>query len=225
MLPQVTARASASGLDKVLVVVTPHQDDEMRLTSYLTRIADQRDRIIQPVCVTDGSSTNVRNRLGLTREQCTRWRDREQDASFDWLTDGWSEPVIRLGFTDGASDREEVRYALDVILNRYEGMEVEVYCATWHPDRPESTPSDLNVDHVATALAVRDVTGAHGVVARYARHYHQWNLGGAGYLPASTQQFNRIEGAVGSYVTIGQRSAGYAFRMVLDSGGYCKVTS
>jgi hypothetical protein len=101
----------------------------------------------------------------------------------------------------------------------------EIYVATWHPDREESTVSDRHVDHAALALAVRDLAAAYGVVARYARHYGQRKgYSGAAYQARTEQQWNRIEGAVAAYKVIGQRSARPSFQSVLDTRGSVKVT-
>lgn len=209
------------------VILAPHQDDEtIRLSAYITHMADRGDDLAL-ITVTDGSATSVRRRLGLTGAQTARWRDREQDTAWAWLTDGRGGPATRLGFTDGAADH---RVVADAVADRLASMRgrPELYVATWHHDRPGAYvpgpgAGDAHPDHVACVLAARALAGD-GVTVRYARHPERSHLTGTQTYGTTDAQFLRVQAAVAAYRTVGQRSVPDQFRAVLAARGRSVIT-
>lgn len=216
-----TIASPASAASYATVILSPHQDDEtLRGSGYITFAADRGDSI-RLVNVTNGAATGVRGKLGLTRAEIIRWRDREQSAAWDWLTDGRGGSIIRLGFEDGQAKRSSIRTA---VQNQLSGMtgSPELYVATYPYDRPDAyIPSagggDAHVDHIACVQAARDLE-SDGVTVRYMRHPDKSNLSGAKY-DTTTKQFYRVQGAVAAYRTIGQRSVPEQFDSVLAARG------
>ena len=100
------------------------------------------------------------------------------------------------------------------------GGGTELYVATWHHDRPDSTKADKHVDHVACVLAARDLADM-GVPVRFAKHPGER---GYGYTPGPHQSL-RIESAIASYKMIGQRSVRATFREVKEINGRAVVSS
>lgn len=196
------------------VILAPHQDDEtIRLSAYIAAMADRGDDTAL-ICATDGSATGVRKSLGLSYDQITRWRNREQETAWSWLTDGRGGPITRLGFTDGKAQRAKIRTALE---QQFQGMSgaPEIYAATWWWNKAGNHVGDKHTDHIACLQAAQDVAKAHGVVLRAARHPGAPGTG-VKYKPTA-HQMHRIEGAVGAYQVIGQRSVSQTFRDILKN--------
>lgn len=210
--PLIATAAPARANGYSTLVLAPHQDDEtIRLAAYVAYAADRGDDI-SLLTATDGCATGVGRSLNLTRSQVTQWRNREQAAAWAWLTDGRGE-IHRAGLTDGRATRRQVRDAVAARLDAMPGNP-ELYVATWHHDKPGHHPGDEHPDHVACVLAARDLA-RDGVTVRYARHPSIEGRG-ATYSP-NVDQALRIEGAVGAYTVIGQRSVPTSLKAVLDN--------
>lgn len=186
---------------RTTVVLSPHPDDEViRLSHYSAIAADRGDRMIL-VQATDGGATSVGRRLGLTPKETTRFRYREQDSAWSWLTDGRGE-VVRLGLPDGGAGASSIYSAVKKIMAN--SAAPELYVATWHYDRSTSVSADKHRDHIACVDAGRRL-GNEGYVVRYAIHPSA-NQRGTTYFRRTVQQQLRVEGAVASYQPIGRRS-------------------
>lgn len=207
---------------RTVVVLSPHQDDEAnRLCAFAVVAADRGDTL-ELLQATDGAATGVGPREGLSPQTLTRWRDREQTAYWDWVTDGRGT-ITRLGLPDGRADREWIRAALEARLSEAPGTP-ELYVATWHHDHPESHPADQHPDHVACVLAARDIRDASGLPVRFGRHAEHLDRAGTLYHAASPEQRLRVEGALASYSVIAQRSVPASYRRMLENGGSSLVT-
>lgn len=210
-LPAPAVARTSSGYSTL--VLAPHQDDEtIRLSAYIAFAADRGDDV-SLLTATDGGATKVGGQLGLTRSKLTRWRNREQDAAWAWLTDGRGGQIHRAGLPDGGATRKAVRDALAARLSAMPGTP-EVYVASWHHDKAGHYLGDEHPDHVACIMAARDMA-ADGVTVRYARHPTTTGRG-ANYSPTDEQML-RIEGAVSAYTVIGHRSVAYQLNSVLSN--------
>lgn len=208
---------------RATLILSPHQDDEViRLAGYIT-IASDRGDDLHLINATDGGATSVRKRLNLTRSEVTKWRNREQRHTWEWLTNGrGAGKWTNLNEPDGASKWRNIR---DGVLNTLSGMDgmSEVYVANWHHDRPDSVNADKHHDHVQCNLAARALADQ-GIIVRYARHISQTHRNGTmSYVP-SQQQFYRIEGAVAAFRVVGNRSTPESLRAVLNARGKSVIT-
>lgn len=223
----VTAQARPASTGYASAVLSPHQDDEtLRLSAYLAFMADRGDEVAL-INATDGSSTVVRGDLGLTRAETTRIRNREQRHAWAHLTDGRGPSVINLGFRDGSADARAIYLA---VLAQLQGMggDPECYVAAYPPDRehsyrPSARGGDNHPDHIACVEAGR-MLAADGVTVRYAIHATQTHKPGGTVYETTDRQFLRVEAAVASYRTIGQRSVPDQFREVLATRGRSVVS-
>lgn len=210
--PKTVAEPNASG--RITYVFVPHPDDAViRLSHYLVFAAHRGDRIVI-VTITDGSSTSVRNRLGLTRKEITRVRYIEQEAAMRFLTDGKAE-FIRLGYQDGSARWIDIYDDMRGIIGS-PAQGKEIYVASWHHDSPESVHGDKHTDHVAAVLAAREFA-EEGHVVRYGRHPLSKATRGTKYFAASTVDKLMVEGAVNAYRPIGWRSVPEELRPVLST--------
>lgn len=198
-----TAVPAAAAPGRTTIVLSPHQDDEVvRLSHYTTIAADRGDRMILAQA-TDGAATYVGSRLGLTGQQTSDWRHREQASAWSWLTDGRGT-IERLGEPDGAASSDRIYAGVREIVNANSDTQVEVYVATWHHDRATSVSADKHTDHVACVKAARRL-GKEGVVVRYAVHPTATQKGYS-YYARNLQQELRVQAAVDAYRVIGRRS-------------------
>lgn len=204
------------------IVLSPHQDDEANRVSAYVAIAADRGDTVELVQATDGAATGVGRAEGLSPQTLTRWRDREQNAYWDWITDGRGT-ITRLGLPDGGADRESIRRGLETRLAAVSGT-AELHVATWHHDHPEAHRADLHPDHVACVLAARDIRDATGICVRFGRHAEHLDRAGTLYQPQTHEQRLRIEGALASYTVIAQRSVPASFRRMIANGGSSLIT-
>lgn len=196
-------KAGAAEAARTTIVLSPHPDDEaIRLSHYAVIAADRGDKMIL-VQASDGSATGVRRRLGLSYDEITRYRYREQDSAWSWLTDGRGS-IVRLGLPDAGVRQNDVYSGVRSLINSEATNNIEVYVATWHYDRPTSVPADKHSDHRAVVDAARRF-GAEGLVVRYAIHPTA-NQRGTTYFQRTTQQKVRVEGAAAAYQPIGRKS-------------------
>lgn len=219
------APLGTAGRGYATLIVSPHPDDELiRTGPYSIWASDQGDTV-GLITVTDGGATAVKSKLGLTYEETVRWRNREQRAAFDWLTDGRTGPVMNLGFPDGATNVAAIRDAIEAAFGQMTGKP-ELYVAAWHHDRPDSVPGhsgDEHPDHINVVLAARDIAKAHGIVVRFARHPSATHLSGTRYA-ISRKQLYRLEGAAAAYKVIGQRSVSALFRPLINGTAISRIT-
>lgn len=216
------APGSATTDPRTTLVLSPHQDDEAnRVSAYVAIAADRGDQV-ELVQATDGAATGVGRSEGLTAQTLTRWRDREQTAYWDWITDGRGT-ITRLGLADGGADRAAIRAGLEDRLAAATGP-AELYVATWHHDHPEAHQADLHPDHIACVLAARDVRDASGITVRFGRHADHLDRAGTLYRPQTHVQELRIEGALASYAVIARRSVPGTYARMLANGGASLIT-
>ena len=200
---------------RTTLVLSPHPDDEViNLAHYIAYAADRGDRLIL-VEATDGCGTRVGRELGLTPEQTTLWRYREQDHAWEWLTGGRGE-IVRLGMHDMQADSSTI---LDALTPLVADPTTELYVASWHYDRPEAVQANVHPDHVACVDAAR-VLQSRGTIVRYAVHPSAGKVRSAKYR-AEGHRLLRVQGAVDSYQVIGRRST-RTLDLVLD--GQTRVT-
>lgn len=203
-------KAEAVEAARTTIILSPHPDDEViRLAHYAARVADRGDRLIL-VQATNGAATHVGRDLGLTPEETTAWRYREQNHAWDWLTYGQGE-IVRLGLPDAGLRPEPVVEALTDLVTE---PTTEIYVSSWHYERPEAIRGDQHPDHMACVDAAR-VMQERGVIVRYAVHPTSPTVRSAKYR-AEGHQLLRVQGAVDSYQVIGRRST-RNLDLVLDS--------
>lgn len=225
-LPLLGATAAATQPDakkRATLILSPHQDDEtIRLGGYIAFSFDRGDDL-SLVCVTDGAATNVAKKLGLSKSQTARWRNREQATAWDWLTDGKGAPPTNLGFPDGGAKVNQIVESTMDILRGMSGQP-EVYVATFPPERkhayiPYPKSGDAHVDHIACVRAGEILSGR-GVIVRYARHPKKSHISGSStYEMTTDHQMHRMRAAVDAYRTIGYRSVPDQLRAAVDTRG------
>lgn len=209
-------------------ILSPHQDDEIiRFAAYIIHAADRGDNLAL-IQATDGAATTIGRKLGLTPEETSRYRNREQFHSWDNLTDGRTGNVTYLNFPDGGAQANDLYRATKRALESMGGQH-ECYVATYPPDGPyayipNKTAGDAHPDHVACVEAGK-MLAADGVVVRYAVHPTQAHrTGGTATYTTNEKEYWRVESAVAAYRTIGQRSTPKSFKYVLDFGGRSVIT-
>ena len=198
-----TPKAEAANAARTTIILSPHPDDEaIRLSHYAVIAADRGDKMIL-VQASDGSATKVRRNLGLSYDEITRYRYREQDSAWSWLTDGRGG-IVRLGLPDAGVRQNDVYKGVRSLIDSEGTSGIEVYVATWHYDRPTSVRADKHNDHMAVVDAARRL-GAEGLVVRYAIHPTA-SQRGTTYFQRTSQQKVRVEGAAAAYQPIGRKS-------------------
>lgn len=208
---------------RTTIMVAPHQDDDLRLAAYALRCADRGD-LLYMICSTDGAATRQGQLLGLDAPKVTTVRDREARNAWEWMTFGQGEPLMSLGLPDGATNPAMVTAALNATLDTLPLTDdVEIYSSTWHYDRDGAVNADQHVDHRAVRDAVMTVAASRGWAARYARH-HTALIQGAWYRPRDDRDRIHLDGAIGSYAPIGQKSASQTFAYIAEHGLRTRVT-
>lgn len=226
------AQTSAPGLPaacqgevehRLTVVVSPHPDDETRLTGYLPMAAARGDDLMM-IQVTNGGGTAVQHKEGLTKDETIRFREREQDNFWRWITDDAGGPIIRLGQEDAATSQYEIEVAmLDVIYGMHPDTCPEFYVAAYPPGLPRSTASDNHADHINVVNAAYSLR-EYGYVVRFARHSGSFHQGGGMLYEAKNNlQRLQIDGALSSYNVIGYRSAKSTFDSIRAIGGATRI--
>ena len=207
---------------RTTLVLSPHQDDEAsRLAAYVAIAADRGDTV-ELVQATDGTATGVGRSEDLSARTLQRWRDREQQSCWDWLTDGRGT-ITSLELVDGSARAEDIRAGVEARLAASTDP-CELYVATWHHDHPEAHRADLHPDHIACVLAARDIARSAGIPVRFARHATLQDLSGTLYEAQTHQQRLRIEGARAAYTVIGHRSVPTTFEAMAHGGGTSRIT-